>query len=150
MILVKNPAAAHDYTIDRTFRAGLILTGPEVKSLRLKQASLKGSYIKIVTGEAFLLNAQITPYQFADNRQYDPKRTRKLLLNSQEIYQLMEISQKKGWSIFPLTIETINNRLKLNLGVGRGKREYEKRAALKKKAIERDVSRELKQKIRLG
>lgn len=149
MILVLNKRASHDFSIGQTLYAGLVLTGPEVKSLRLKHGSLQGSFVKIVGEEAFLLNAQINPYAYADNRDYQPKRTRKLLLKKREIFKLMEADSQKGNALVPLAIEAQGRQLKLKIGVGTGKKQHEKRAELKKKAIERDVSRELKEKIRL-
>ncbi len=148
--LVTNPHAYHDYEVSKTIEAGLVLTGGEVKSLRLGQASLKGAHVKVVSGEAYLLNAQITPYAFADRRDLDPKRTRKILLHKREVIQLLEVTAKKGWAVIPLSVKAVGRRIKLTLGVGRGKKEYEKRAQLKKRAIARDVARELKQKIRVG
>lgn len=148
MLLIKNKKAHHDYTITKTFHAGLVLSGSEVKSLRLKHGSLTGSYVKYIAGELFLLNAQINPYTFSKNEDYDPKRTRKLLMKKKEIYQLAESSDKKGWGIIPIAFELHANRIKLLLGVGKGKKLFEKRDILKKKAIQMDVARELKEKNR--
>lgn len=149
MVLLLNKRASHDFSIGRTVYAGLVLTGPEVKSLRLKHGSLQGSFVKIVGAEAFLINAQINPYDYADNRDYDPKRTRKLLLKKKEIFELMEADSKKGNALVPLSIEAQGRQLKLKIGVGTGKKQYEKRAELKKRAVERDVAKEMKEKVRL-
>lgn len=149
MLLVLNKRAPHDFVIGQTVYAGLVLTGPEVKSLRLKHGSLQGSFVKIIGNEAFLMNAQINPYDYADNRDYDPKRTRKLLLKKKEIYNLMEADSRKGNALVPLAIEALGRQIKLKIGVGTGKKQHEKRAELKKRAVERDVAKELKEKIRL-
>lgn len=149
MVLLLNKRASHDYTFTQTLYAGLVLDGGEVKSLRLKHGSLQGSFVKIIGDEAFLLNAQINPYRYADNREYDPKRTRKLLLRKKEIYTLMESSTEKGNALIPLSIEAMGRQLKLKIGIGRGKKQHEKRSELKKRAVERDVQREIKEKVRL-
>jgi SsrA-binding protein len=144
MKLLVNKKARHDFEISKTFLAGVVLTGPEVKSLRNKSGSLKGSFVKVVGTEIFLLGAQVSPYKFADNTDYDPKRTRKLLLKKKEIYQLLEASTQKGWSLVPLDISLVRNKIKVNIGLARGKQLHQKRSALKKKAIKRDLERELK------
>ena len=149
MLLLENRKARQEYEILQTQLAGIVLSGGEVKSLRNKSGSFTGSYVKIIGGEAFLLNAQITPYAFANNIDYDPKRTRKLLLKKKEIAELMEAENIKGFAIVPLNFELIDNKIKLKIGVGRGKKQYERRAELKKKAIERDVQREVRGKVRI-
>ncbi|HYD34947.1 MAG TPA: SsrA-binding protein SmpB [Vitreimonas sp.] len=149
MLLLLNKKARFDYTIAQTYQAGVILTGGEVKSLRNKSGSLTGSFVKVIGDELFLLNAQITPYKFADTREYDPKRTRKLLLKRKEIIQLKEWSEQKGAVLVPLSFEVAGRNIKLTLGVGRGKKQFEKRAELRRKDVERDVQREMKGKIRV-
>jgi SsrA-binding protein len=144
MQLVVNKKAQHDYTIDSVIQAGIMLSGPEVKSLRRKAASLKGSFVKPIGGELFLIHAQISPYPFADNREYDPIRTRKLLLKKKEIFKLLEASDQKGWALVPLSFDVVGRVIKLTVGLARGKKQFEKRADLKKKAIQRDAEREMK------
>lgn len=148
MILLQNRKARAEYEVLSEFQAGVQLTGPEVKSLRNKSGSLNGSFVKIVGNEVFLLGAQITPYKFADNREYDPTRTRKLLLKRSEIDKLIEASNTKGRTLVPLAFESVGRHIKLSFAIARGKKQYERRAELKKKAIERDVAREIKQKVR--
>lgn len=148
MLLVENRKARHDYEFLQTYHAGVVLTGAEVKSLRKKSASFFGSYLKIIGGEAFLLNAQISPYKFADNRNYDPKRTRKLLLKRKELEHLAEVTVK-GVSLIPIAFELFGKNIKLQFAVARGKKQFERRAELKKRAIERDVQREMKEKVRI-
>ena len=95
-VLLKNRRATYEYEIFKKYEAGIVLSGPEVKSLRAKSGSFFGSYIKLLSGEAFLLNAQITPYKFAENEDYDPKRTRKLLLHKKELAEIEQLSQQKA------------------------------------------------------
>ena len=144
MLLIANRKARSEYAIDKTYTAGMVLTGPEVKSLRAKKGSLSGSYVKIIGNEAFLLNAQINPYDFADNREYEPKRTRKLLLNRREIEQLQSHLEQKGRTLVPLAINLVGRHIKLEVGVGRGLKQHEQRAKLKKRDLERDLAREMK------
>lgn len=144
MQLLVNKKARSEYKIDRTLTAGVVLSGGEVKSLRLKQGSLAGSYVKIIGQELFLIGTQISPYKFADNAEYDPKRTRKLLMKKHEIEQLaVELDQKK-MTLIPLYFETIGRNIKLTFGVGKGLKQFEKRERIKKRDQERDVRRELK------
>lgn len=145
MLLLLNKKARHDYDITQTVQAGVVLLGPEVKSLRGKSGSLSGSYVKPLDGELYLIGAQITPYKFADNTDYDPKRTRKLLLKKREINHLIEASQQKGYTLVPLSFELVGHNIKLNVGLGRGKQEFEKRQVLKKRALKREMQREIKQ-----
>lgn len=149
MALIENRRARHDYEIQSTLHAGIVLTGGEVKSVRQKSGSLQGSFVKVVNNELFLLNAQITPYKYADNREYDPKRTRKLLVKKREIYQLAEKLQQKGLTLVPLAMEIAGRHIKLVIGLGRGKKQYEHRATLRQRDIDRDIRRNLKDHIRL-
>lgn len=149
MRLLENPSARFEYTISDTILAGVVLSGAEVKSLRNKHGSLKGSHIKIINHEAFLLNAQINPYSFASNDQYEPKRTRKLLLKKHEILKLETQDQTKHSVLVPLSIELLHNKIKITIGIGKGRKTHEKRAVLKERAIERDIAKELKNKVRL-
>jgi SsrA-binding protein len=150
MLLVKNKKAKYDFDIKKTLSAGIVLNGAEVKSLRNKSASLNGSYVKIINNEAWLINAQINPYQYADQQDYDPKRSRKLLLTKKQIFKLKEDVRSKNLSLVPLSLEMINNRIKLKIGVGKGQREFEKRSKLKREDLKRRMAREFKrQKLNL-
>lgn len=146
MILIKNKKANFDYEFSKTFEAGIVLSGQEVKSLRLKHGSLTGSYVKAIGEELFLLNTQINLYKYSNDQDYDPKRTRKLLVKKKEIYQLMEAGNKKGWNIIPLSLNLQRGKIKVMIGLGRGKKQFEKREILKNKAIKRDLEKEVKQK----
>ncbi|MFZ5376549.1 MAG: SsrA-binding protein SmpB [Patescibacteria group bacterium] len=147
MLLAINKRAKSEYEINKTYQAGIVLSGSEVKSLRNKHASFLGSYVKILQNEAFLLNAQINPYKFSNNDDYDPKRSRKLLLKKREIQGLIAVSDQKGWAVVPLSFELVGNKIKLNLGVGKGKKVYEKRQDIKKRDLERETSREMKYRL---
>lgn len=127
-----NKKAFHEYTIEHKVIAGVVLSGPEVKSLRLKHASLQGSFVKIVGGELFLINAMINPYPYARQDKYDPKRTRKLLATRLEIDRLIGEVAKTGRTLVPLSIIVEHNRLKVVVGVGKGKKTHEKREAVKR------------------
>lgn len=144
MKLIVNKKAMAEYAVEETYTAGVALTGGEVKSLRNQSGSLSGSYVKILSGEVFLIGAQITPYKFANNQDYDPKRTRKLLLRKNEIEQLMVAVEQKKRALVPLYFETVGRTIKLTFGVGRGLKQYEKRERIKKRDQERDMRRELK------
>lgn len=148
MSLVINKKAHHEYTIETKYTAGIVLSGQEVKSLRLGHGSFAGSYVKIISGEAFLLNAQINKYSYSQEKDYDPKRTRKLLLSKKELLELQEWSHNKGRTIVPLTFFIGGRNIKVDLGVGRGKKEYEKRSVLKQRDQEREMERDTKYKIR--
>ena len=137
MLLISNRRARFDYEIVSTIQAGAVLTGPEVKSLRAKAGSLTGSYVQIVAGEAVLLGAQISPYPQADNRDYDPKRTRKLLLKKSEIYRLQAQIKQKHFTLVPLSWQLVGKRLKLEIGVGRGRQQFEKRQHLQEREWKR-------------
>jgi len=149
MTLIENRKARFEYDIHTQYQAGVVLSGAEVKSVRLKSGSLNGSFVKIVGAEVQLLNAQISPYKFANNQDYDPKRTRTLLLNKKEIVELLAVQNQKGSALVPLAFELVGKMIKLKIGVGRGKKQYEKRAAIKQRDVERDIRAELKDKVRL-
>ena len=144
MLLLKNKKAFHQYEIFHKIQAGVVLIGSEVKSLRNKSGSLAGSYVKVVGNELYLIGAQITPYKFADNTEYDPKRTRKLLVKKKEIFNIMSITEKKGWAAIPISFELVKNKIKLTIGLGKGKQEFEKREVLKNRALKREMQKEMK------
>jgi len=140
MSLVFNKKAQYEYSISKKFTAGIVLSGSEVKSLRLQQASLNGSYIKEIGGELFLINAQINGYSFAKQEDYDPKRSRKLLIKKSELNSLIEASQQKGFAIVPLAFFLSHNLIKLEFALARGKKEYEKRESIKKRDLQRELA----------
>ena len=144
-IVCRNKKAFHDYHIDDRLEAGIALTGPEVKSLRAGRANLKDGYAKVKNGEVFLYNVHISPYSFATHVSPDPLRVRKLLLHKREIRRLTGKLKEKGIALIPLKIYFIDNgKAKVELGLARGKKLYDKRAALKKKQSDRDLERALR------
>ncbi|MCI5158456.1 MAG: SsrA-binding protein SmpB [Candidatus Electrothrix sp. AUS1_2] len=146
-IVCKNKKAFHDYHIDKTMEAGIVLTGPEVKSLRAGRANIKDGYAQLKNGEVFLYNIHISPYAFTTHSAIDPLRVRKLLLQRREIRKLLGRLNEKGVALIPLKIYFIDNgKAKVELGVARGKKLYDKRAALKEKQSNREVERTLRQK----
>lgn len=149
MILVLNKKARAEYDILQEYEAGIVLMGNEVKSLRLKHGSLQGSYVKAVGNEVFLLNAQINPYPFSTNNDYDPKRTRKLLLHRKQINTIIEATSQKGRALIPLSIFLFHNKIKVKFAIARGKKLHERRQEMKKRDIQREVERELKRNVRM-
>jgi SsrA-binding protein len=139
-----NRKARHDYFIEETYEAGLVLTGSEVKSLRDGKANLKDSYARLLKGEAVLLNAHISPYPAANRFNHEPTRTRKLLLHKQEIRRLTGKVKERGLTLVPLRLYFKNGRAKVELALARGKKLYDKRETLRRKAAEREVERSLK------
>jgi SsrA-binding protein len=144
-IVCKNKKAFHDYHIDKTMEAGIVLKGPEVKSLRAGKANLKDGYANVKNGEVYLYNIHISPYSFTTNAPTDPLRVRKLLLHRQEIRKLIGKLNEKGVALIPLKIYFIGNgKAKVELGLARGKKLFDKRAALKEKQSERETQRLLR------
>ncbi len=142
-VVCRNKKAYHDYHIDKKIEAGMVLSGPEVKSLRAGKANLRDGYAKIDgKGEMMLYNVHISNYAFATHNPNEPMRVRKLLLHKREIRKLTGKLQEKGLALIPLKIYFISNgKAKIELGLARGKRQYDKRATLKKKQSDRDLQR---------
>ena len=140
-ILCQNRKARYDYFIDEIYEAGIVLTGPEVKSLRESRASLQDTYARVKNEELFLYNMHITPYPFAHNLDLNPIRTRKLLMQKREIKRLIGKTEEKGCSLIPLSIYLLRGIIKVELALSKGKRKYDKRHVLK----EREMKRELEQ-----
>ncbi len=144
-IVCTNKKAFHDYSIESTIEAGIVLTGPEVKSLRAGRANMRDGYGAIEKDEVWLHNVHISPYSHATQTPADPLRTRKLLLHGREIKKLVGKVREKGFALIPLKIYFIpNGKVKIELALARGKRQYDKRAALKKKQTDREIEREYK------
>jgi SsrA-binding protein len=139
-----NRKARFDYEILDSFEAGLELTGPEVKSTRAGQVSLQEAYIKVRDGQAWLVGAHIAPYASAgDSGDYDPLRQRRLLLHKKELTSLTTKLQEKGLTLLPLKMYVVRNRIKLEVGLGRGKKKYDKRESIKKREAEREARRKI-------
>lgn len=142
--LAENSKARFDYEILETFVAGLVLTGHEVKGIRSGKCSIKGAYVKIFNKEAYLLGSTIAPYQPANAPEnYDDQRSIKLLLKKSELDYLAGKANERGLTLVPLKIFTMKNLLKLEIGIGRGKKKYDKREALKKRDVKREMARTL-------
>ena len=139
-----NRQARHNYFIDETYEAGLVLLGSEVKSLRDGKANLVDSYAQIRRGEAFLINAHISPYAGANQFNHEPTRTRKLLLHAREIERLTGKTKERGLTLIPLKLYFKGGRAKVELGLARGKKLYDKRETLRRKIAQREVERSLK------
>ncbi len=147
-VVCVNRKARHDYFIEESYEAGIVLQGSEVKSLREGKANLKDSYARILKGEAFLLNAHISPYSAASQFNHDPTRTRKLLLHKKEIQRLSAKTAERGLTLIPLRLYFKEGRAKVELGIARGKKLYDKRESLRRKAARREVERSLKSRYR--
>ncbi|MBU0707919.1 SsrA-binding protein SmpB [Patescibacteria group bacterium] len=147
--LATNKYARFSYTIIDDFEAGIVLTGPEVKSMKLGQVNFKGSYVSIHEGKPVLVNLHISPYVPAKSVQkhYKPTRTRTLLLNKKEIDSLVGKSASQGLTLIPLTVYTKGSFIKLKIGIGRGKKKADKREAIKKRDTDRNIRRALKRNI---
>lgn len=141
-----NRQAYHQYHILETFEAGIELTGPEVKSIKYGHLSLEGAFVKIKDGQLFLINAQIPPYAFARQSHYDPSRTRRLLIQKKEIISLDTKIRQKNLTLIPLSCYTKHGWLKLEVGLARGKKAFEKRETKKKQTIEREIAKALRGK----
>lgn len=143
-----NKKAKFDYEILEDLEAGLVLTGQEVKSIRTGHISLNGTYITFHGDDAFLTNVHIPKYKFAGNiKDYDPERSRKILLKQKEIAYLRGKSQEKGLTIVPLSVYTKGRHIKLKIAVVRGKKKYDKRRSIKERELKREVGRKIKESI---
>jgi SsrA-binding protein len=140
-LVASNRRALHDYEILEKVEAGLVLLGPEVKSLREGRANLSDSYAVLRRGEAYLVNAHVSPYAQASRENPDPRRERKLLLNRSEIRRLAGKVAERGLTLVPLSLYFKNGRAKVELGLARGKRVYDKRQTLKRREQEREIER---------
>ena len=143
-IVCQNKKAYHDYTIDETLEAGIQLLGTEVKSLRDGKANLKDSYVLIKNDEVFLLNCHISPYSHGNIMNHDPLRTRRLLLHRKEIERLRGRSLQKGYTLIPLKIYFKDSYAKVEVGLAKGKRLYEKRETIKEREAKRTIERAMK------
>jgi len=139
-IIASNRRARHDYELKEKFEAGLVLSGPEVKSVKAGHIDMKGSYVSIRQGEAFLIKAHISPYKQAmDLDNYDPEGERKLLLHRKELNRLIEESQSQRLTIVPTAIGLSRGRIKLEIALARGKKLYDKRESKKQQTMLRDA-----------
>ncbi len=144
-IVCTNRKARHDYYIQDTIETGVVLVGTEVKSLREGRAHLKDSYALVKNGEVFLFNCHISPYTHGNLQNHEPLRTRKLLLHRAQIRKLLGLTTQKGFTLVPLKIYFTRSKVKLALGIAKGKKLHDKRHALREKEANRDMERALKE-----
>lgn len=140
-IIAENRKARHDYHIEDTYEAGLVLLGTEVKALRTGKANLRDAYARIKNGEVFVHQMHIGPYAFSYYDNHEPLRKRKLLLHKREIKKLTGKVNEKGFSLIPLTLYFKDGKVKVNLALARGKRQYDKRQTIRKRDQQRELDR---------
>ncbi|UJF33050.1 SsrA-binding protein SmpB [Paenibacillus hexagrammi] len=150
-VLAQNKKASHDYFIEDTYECGLVLTGTEIKSLRAGKANLGDSFSTIRNGEAFVHNMHISPFEQGNrSNPTDPTRARKLLMKKPEIAKLLGQSKQEGYTLVPLKIYIRNGYAKLLLGLGKGKKQYDKRETAAKRDAQRDIQRALREKQKVA
>ena len=147
-IICQNKKARHEYELGDRYEAGMVLTGTEVKSLRMGKANLTEAYVRIINGEAWVLGLHISPYPMAYFNNHDPLRKRKLLLRHQELKRLFGKLNEQGYSLIPLKLYFKNGLAKAELAIARGKKNYDKRNSLKEADAKRDMSRALRERNR--
>lgn len=140
-VLARNRAASHEFHLLDRYEAGIVLTGTEVKSIRIGRANIKDGYAKVQDGEVFLYNAHISPYEPGHRENVDPVRTRKLLLNAREIRKLGRETDAAGVTLIPVSLYLKNGRIKVELAIAKGKKSFDKREAIAKKDVEREMAR---------
>jgi len=140
-LICQNKKARFSYFIEETYQTGISLLGSEVKSLREGKVNLGDSYGDIKRGEVFLVDAHISPYAQANRLNHDPLRTRKLLLHKREIRRLIGKVEQRGYTLIPLKLYFVNGKVKVDLGLARGKKLFDKRETLKKRTMEREMER---------
>ena len=148
-LVANNKKAYHDYLIEEKYEAGLVLHGTEVKSLRMGKCSIKEAFIRIENAEVFIYGMHISPYEKGNIFNKDPLRVRKLLLHKEQIRKLIGNSAEKGYTIVPLQVYFSNGRAKIEIGLARGKKLYDKRQDIAKKDQKREAEKELKIRLRI-
>ena len=144
-----NRRARHQFAIEETVEAGLALTGTEIKSIRAGRVNLAEAYARIERGEAWLIGAHIAPYEQGNRNNHEPTRTRKLLLHRDQISELIGRTQAKGFTLVPLKLYIRNGMAKLELGIGRGKKAFDKRRTIAERDARRDLERSTKERVRM-
>ncbi len=147
-VLASNRKARHDYIIEDSIEAGIVLTGTEIKSVRAGRVNLQDSFAVIRNGEAWLVGAHISPYTHGNRENHEPRRERKLLMHRYEIARLASKVQEKGWTLVPLEIHLRDGRAKVEIGLARGKKLYDKRESIAKRDTDREIRRALKDMMR--
>lgn len=139
-LIAKNPTAHHNYFIENTIEAGIVLSGTEIKSIRSGKVNLKDSYANIKNGEVYILGMHISPYEHGNIFNKDPLRDRKLLLNKREINKLIGLIKQKGYSLIPISMYFKGSIVKIELGIGKGKKLYDKREDMAKKDAQKQIA----------
>ncbi|PLR85382.1 SsrA-binding protein [Bacillus canaveralius] len=139
--VAQNKKAYHDYFIEETYEAGIVLQGTEIKAIRAGRVNLKDAFARIQNGEVFLYNMHVSPYEQGNRYNHDPLRTRKLLLHKKQISKLIGETKEEGYSLVPVKLYLKNGYAKVLIGLARGKKKYDKREDLKKKEAKRDIER---------
>ncbi|KGX84612.1 SsrA-binding protein SmpB [Pontibacillus marinus] len=147
-VIARNKKANHDFFIEDTFEAGIVLQGTEIKSIRAGRVNMKDSFARVKNGEVFLHNLHISPYEQGNQFNHEPTRMRKLLLHKKEINRLIGETQQQGYSIVPLKMYIKNGVAKVLIGLGKGKKKYDKREDLKRKQAKRDIDRAVKDSLK--
>ncbi|WP_110928524.1 SsrA-binding protein SmpB [Bacillus massiliglaciei] len=147
--LAQNKKAYHDFFIEETWEAGIVLQGTEIKSIRSGKVNMKDAYAKIENGELYLHNMHISPYEQGNRFNHDPLRTRKLLLHRKEINKLIGETKEIGYTIVPLKMYLKNGYAKVLIGLGKGKKQYDKREDLKRKEAKRDIERAFRERQKM-
>ena len=142
-LIARNPTAKHNYNIIDTIETGIVLSGTEIKSIRNGRVNLKDSYAGIRNGELFIYNLHISPYEFGNIYNIDPLRDRKLLVNKHEFNKLVGLIKQKGYSLIPMSLYFKGNFVKLELGIGKGKKLYDKREDIAKKDAEMRMKKQV-------
>ncbi len=139
-----NRKALYEYFIEDRFEAGIALTGTEIKSVRAGRVNLRDGFVLIRNGEAWLVNVHISPYDFGNRENHEPRRERRLLLHKQEIRKMLTKVSERGWTVVPLNVHLVKGRAKVEVALVRGKRQYDRKDAV----AERDADRELRRQIK--
>jgi SsrA-binding protein len=147
-VIARNRKATHDYHIESRFEAGLVLLGSEIKSIRAGGVNLREGYVAPRDGELWLVNVHIAPYMPAAREGHEPRRPRKLLLSRREINRLLGRVQERGYTIIPLSLYLKQGRAKVEIGLAKGKRQYDKRASISERESQRQIERTLKERGR--
>lgn len=145
-LIAQNRKARHDYSVSDTIEAGMVLQGTEIKAIRAGRMNLKDGFAKVRNGEVFLHNVHISPYEQGNQFNHEPLRTRKLLMKRKQIERLIGETKTPGVTLVPLKVYIKNGYAKVLIGVAKGKKNYDKREDLKRKDINRDIARELKER----
>ncbi|MCQ6275672.1 SsrA-binding protein SmpB [Bacillus sp. V3B] len=140
-VIAQNKKANHDYFIEETYEAGIVLQGTEIKAIRAGRVNMRDSYARIINGEVFLVGMHISPYEQGNRYNHDPLRTRKLLLHKKQIDKLIGETKEVGYALIPLKIYLKNGFAKALIGLAKGKKNYDKRESLKKKEAKREMER---------